>query len=242
MKYAKYLTIAFLIGLWYILAALISNDILLPYPHDVVIRMIAIASTLSFYRVTALTFVRMGVGLLIAAVCGTGLGLITGINHQAEAFFHPLEIIIKTIPNVSYIFLSLIWLGQQRSVYLVSFLILFPVFYSNARLAMEQLDPDLKDAMRLYLPKTGSRIGKVYLPQLRPYFFSALGNAVGLGYKVSVMAEILGQVPDSVGLKMHLCRINLDTTGVLAWSVWIIIMVVILDGIVNRIKTYRHMF
>lgn len=238
MKYAKYLTVGILLGLWYAAAAVIGNDILLPFPHDVVMRMLTDASTGWFYHVVALTFMRMAVGLLIAALCGTVLGIATGLSKRLDAFFHPLEVIIKTIPNISYIFLALIWLGQQQSVYLVAFLILFPIFYANAKLAMQQLPEDLSDAMRLYLDSPIQRITKVYLPQLRDYFLSALTNAIGLGYKVSVMAEILGQVPDSVGLKMHLCRINLDTTGVMAWTVWIIVLVVVLDGILNKVKTY----
>jgi len=238
MKYAKYLTIAMLVVVWYVAAAAIGNDILLPFPHEVVARMVADASTSGFYRVVGMTFVRMAVGLVVAAVCGVALGMTAGLSRRFESFFHPVEVIIKTIPNISYIFLALIWLGQQRSVYLVSFLILFPMFFANAKLAMEQLDPDLHDAMALYLDDGWQRLAKVYIPQLKPYFLSALANGIGLGFKVSVMAEILGQVPDSVGLKLHLCRINLDTTGVMAWTVWIIILVVVLDSILKWVKTY----
>lgn len=235
MKKYKLISIIAIIVVWTLLALLVNNQMLVPSFFSVVERMIKEASTLYFYKIVGLTLLRMLLGLFIAIIIGCSLGLLAGMYKWVENLLRPIEIISSAVPNVSYIILSLIWLGQQKSVLLVSFLVLYPIFYNSAKLSVQRLSNELKEVMNIYGNRFFYCIKNVYLPEYKEYFLNSLHQALSLGIKVCIMAEILGQVPDSIGIKIHLARLDLDTTGVLCWTCWIIIIVFIFDSLLKII-------
>jgi NitT/TauT family transport system permease protein len=67
--------------------------------------------------------------------------------------------------------------------------------------------------------------------------YEGIKGALSLGFKVGVMAEILGQVQPGLGYLMHIARINFETADVFAYTAIMIIIVVIIEKGMNRIKT-----
>ena len=43
------------------------------------------------------------------------------------------------------------------------------------------------------------------------------------------MAEILGQVPDGIGKKLQWSYLNIEMAEVFAWTIWLIILLVLLE-------------
>ena len=77
------------------------------------------------------------------------------------------------------------------------------------------------------------------LPDLLPEMLSTGKTAAGLGLKVGIMAEILGQVRSGIGRSMNYARLNLDTAGIVAWTIVIILLSVLIDGIFSWLQTQR---
>ena len=231
MKCAKWITLIGLFGVWFVISFSLQNEVLLPMPQDVLLRMFSDITNPVFYSSVGITLFRMFKGLLLAFVLGISFGLGCGLSKWFDAFFYPIEVILKTIPNISYIILSLIWLGSEASVTVVSFLVLFPVVFGNVKQGILAIDKGYIDVIRVYPTSFSFKICKVYLPLIAPYLKAALQTALGLGFKVSVMAEILGRVQSGIGFRLDFCRVNLDYTGVFSWTIWIILLVVILDNV-----------
>lgn len=150
LKKEQFLTIVILMILWQLLAMSVNNDILIPMPLDVARRMLADVSQPAFYAQTLSTLGRMlkgfGISLILALVCGFAAATQPVIRRLIE----PLEVIVKTIPNLSYIMIFLIWLGSEGSVMVTSFCVLFPVFYTAVLLSQDLLDSELQDVLRCY--------------------------------------------------------------------------------------------
>ncbi|MDD6467405.1 MAG: ABC transporter permease subunit [Erysipelotrichaceae bacterium] len=231
MKYAKWITVCSLLLMWYALASMLQNEILLPLPQVVFMRMLQDLQDPLFYSTIAVTMIRMLKGLAVAFLLGIFLGMCSGISKWFEAFFYPIEVIVKTIPNISYIIISLIWLGSEKSVTVVSFLVLFPIVFGNTKQGIQSIAKEYLDVVRIFPVPFSYLVFHVYLPFLKPYLSAALHTALGLGFKVSVMAEILGRVQMGIGFWIDYCRVNLDYTGVFSWTIWIILLVVLLEKV-----------
>ena len=236
MKSAKWVTLVALFSVWFVISFSLQNEVLLPMPQDVVFQMISDLQNPVFYSSVGITLYRMLKGLVFAFALGIAFGLGCGLSKWFDAFFYPLEVILKTVPNISYIILSLIWLGSEASVTVVSFLVLFPVVFGNVKQGILAIDTGYIDVIKVYPTSFSYKIRKVYLPLISPYLKAALQTSLGLGFKVSVMAEILGRVQSGIGFRLDFCRVNLDYTGVFAWTIWIVLLVVVLDNFMKIVS------
>ena len=239
MNKRRLITVLVIIILWQGLALLINNDILIPLPWNVFKQMLTNIVTPSFYYTVLVTIVRMLKGLLVALVSALILGVLGGIYQRIADYFSIVNDIIKTIPNISYIIIVLIWLGSEGSVTVVTFFILFPGLYANILLGMNSLTQDLKDVMAIYPETLFNKIKKVYLPQIVPYLLSGLKVAFGLGFKVSVMAEILSQVRVGIGKQIYYARNMLDMTSIISWTLWIIVISLLVDYVFEKIIEHQ---
>ena len=144
--------------------------------------------------------------------------------------------ILKSIPNISYILIVLILTNSETAVTLISFMILFPMIYANVLTGMKHFDQDLRDVIRLYPENLWRMIFKVYLPLLKNYLFASLMSGLGLVFKVGIMAEILGSAPSGLGRQFQICRLNLDMVGIYAWTIWVVLFLALIEWGVARMK------
>ncbi len=240
MKKKKLAVVLVLLVLWVILAAQIDNEFKLPLPFHVLETMIAQVQTSVFYEAIFMSLFRSLSGLAIAYVCGVVIGLVCGLNTTAEALFSPIYLILKSIPNVSYILIALIWTSNETAVKIICFMILFPMVYGNILNGMKDLDKPLMDLLKLYPATFMQATWKVYLPMLSPYLKASLSTGAGLAFKVGVMAEILGSVSPGIGRQLQICRINMDMSGLFAWTIWILILLCVSEWVFKRLVRYVH--
>ena len=150
MKSAKWVTLVALFSVWFVISFSLQNEVLLPMPQNVFLRMVSDLCDPIFYASVASTLIRMLKGLFFAFVLGIAFGLGCGLSKWFDAFFYPIEVILKTVPNISYIILSLIWLGSEASVTVVSFLVLFPVVFGNVKQGVLAIDTGYIDVIKVY--------------------------------------------------------------------------------------------
>lgn len=235
MKKSWITVIVLLVG-WCLLAFIVDNDLFLPSPMQVAYRMSEQLKTSLFYQAALISLWRCVKGLLFAFLIGVGLGLAAGLSSDFEAYFSPIYMILKSIPNISYILIVLILTNSETAVTLISFMILFPMIYANVLTGMKHFDQDLRDVIRLYPENLWRMIFKVYLPLLKNYLFASLMSGLGLVFKVGIMAEILGSAPSGLGRQFQICRLNLDMVGIYAWTIWVVLFLALIEWGVARMK------
>ena len=82
-------------------------------------------------------------------------------------------------------------------------------------------------------------VKKVYIPLSIPFLRSALIDAVGLGFKVLVVAEYIAQTKVSIGRTIYMNKVNLDFTGVFAWTILLLLFVQLIEWVVERSLKYN---
>lgn len=234
MKKRGWITLGVLLILWIIGGFIVDNSIKLPSFFDVFIRMKELVFSSVFYKSFFITFIRSFTGLIVALCCGIILGMMSGLNNKFKEYFEPIYIILKSIPNISYILIVLIWSNSTFTMYLISFMVMFPIAYSNVLKGMHSIDGDYLDVMKIYPENKGYEILHVYLPLISNYILASLSVGIGLTFKVGIMAEILGSLSTGVGRQFQLCRINVDMIGTFAWTIWLILILILLESLVKK--------
>ena len=114
MKKRRLITVVILALTWWFAANSIANNILLPYPWDVALTMSAQLQKSNFYWSILHTLSRLFQGLTLAMLFGVLLGYVCALRSKIDDYFMPVITALKTIPNISFIIIALIWLGRDR--------------------------------------------------------------------------------------------------------------------------------
>jgi len=227
--------------IWQGLAMLINQAVLLPSFIDVLTRLVSLLSDLSIYTHLFYTLFRVVIGAVIAFILSLSLAILSYDFKIIRYALNPLILISKTIPNITYILLVLIWFTRELSVLFVMILILFPVLFTQISTALITINPELLELLKLYPETYYYRLIKVILPLIKVSLYEGIKGALSLGFKVGVMAEILGQVQPGLGYLMHIARINFETADLFVYTAIMIIVVIIIEKVIdffNQKKNY----
>lgn len=242
MKQARMLSSTVLLFfLWWLLAVWMDNDFIIPYPLAVAKLMMEQLLSATFYQSLFYTLVRSWGGLALAFALAGACAFLSYRRRIFHDLFYPILLLTRSVPNISYIIVILLWFGSESSALIVSFLIIFPTIYSSLYSGLRHMDEHLQCVIQLYPERRWYLIRRVYLPLLSSSMQAALSNGVSLTFKVGVMAEIMGQVQIGIGRQMNLCRLSSNMTGVFAWTLWIILILLGMDVLLHQVAK-RHFY
>ncbi|WP_432503402.1 ABC transporter permease [Kineococcus arenarius] len=153
---------------------------------------------------------RLLLGLLLAAVAGTPLGLLLGSRRLLEHATAPLVAVLRTTSPLAWAPLAIVLLGVGDApvVALVALAAIWPMTLTTAH-AVRGLDPAALQVVRSLGASRIEALGTVVVPALRPHVLAALRLALGIGWVVLVPAEMLG-VDSGLGYAVLNARDQLD--------------------------------
>ena len=221
-----------------------NANVLLASPVEVAIRLWELIPSIDFLKSLLFSLVRILGGFFIGLFIGTGLAALSGRFSFIRQLFAPLISVMKSIPVASFTILALIWISSKNLSVLISVLIAIPIVYSNMLEGIDSLDPKLKVMADIFAIPAGKRFVGVYLSQLLPYFRSACRLAMGLCWKSGIAAEVIGVPDGSIGEKLYMSKVYLETGDLFAWTLVIILMsficerlfMAVVDFIVRRVE------
>jgi NitT/TauT family transport system permease protein len=231
----KLLSVALALLLWQAGAILLDLPLLLVPPLEVVKRLFGLMRESDFWRTLLFSFSRIVLGFAIAFVLGCVLGVLSGKWPLLETLLWPYVITIKTVPVASFIILSLFFLSARRLSTFISFLMVFPVIYSNVLEGIRSTDRELLEMAQVFRIPWGRRLLYIYLPHLKPFLFSACSVALGMSWKSGVAAEVIGVASGSIGEKLYESKIYFITEDLLAWTVVIVLVSVLFEKLFLRL-------
>ena len=163
-----------------------------------------------------------------------------GFYEPFKLFIAPLVTVLRAVPTMGVILLSLIWFSSEAAAVFVSSLIVFPILYQAVLGGVESLDRQLLEMNHLFRIPPPRRLFHFYLPSLRPSVLTGVVSALGLSMKVMISAEVLSQPDKGIGTMFQVERARLNTEGVFAWSLLVILMTAGLDRLLALLeRKYR---
>lgn len=169
------------------------------------------------WRLAEATATRAIQGFLLTAVLGGVLGLAVGYSAAAMRLARPLLTIIMGVPPIAWIVLAMIWFGSTDGTVAVTIMVAAsPVVFVGVAEGVMSRDRGLDAMARAFGANAWRRLTTLSLRHVAAHLFPALVLALGVAFKVAVMAELLANV-GGIGGELARSRANLDIAAALAW-------------------------
>lgn len=222
--FKKAAIIIFWIGVWAAMAMAVDNPLLLVGPVPTAKALAIRLPEAEFWSTIFISMLRIGLGF----VSGLALGLLLAGISAGVAFMEdllkPVMTLLKAIPIASFAVLFLIWWGSSFLSVAVSFLVVLPNVYINTLEGIKSCDKKQLEMARVFRMSFRNRFFYIYIPALKPFLDSCLKLSLGMCWKSGVAAEVIGIPGFSIGERLYMAKISLDTAGVFAWTAVIILL------------------
>ncbi|MFN3987737.1 MAG: ABC transporter permease [Rhodocyclaceae bacterium] len=231
------------LAMWETVSAVVGG-LILPDPRTTFATLGRLVDSGEAIPELAITARRALAGLALAVAAGSGLGLLAGISLTTAMMSRPIVTILVGTPPIAWLVLALLWFGagDGTPVFTV-FVACFPPIFIGALQGMRTLDGQLKEMARAFRLPARMRLTDLYLPHVVSYLFPAWITALGISWKVVVMAELLAS-SDGVGAALAVSRSHLDTAATLAWISAVVVLLLaaeylVLEPIKREVERWR---
>lgn len=231
---------AFWLAAWQLASMAVGSRIVLVGPAEVARRLAELVLEADFWVSVGLSLGRVATGFGLAVVAGVALAAWASRSRVVERLLAPLVGAVKAAPVASFVVLLLMWVSSRRLSVAVSFLMAFPILYTNVLAGVRQTDPALLEMADVFGVSGWARVRTVYAAQVVPYLRAGLSLAMGLSWKSGIAAEVIGLPAPSIGIHLYDAKVYLDTPDLLAWTVVIVALSVGLEALLGRLLDWAQ--
>lgn len=227
----KIIALIFWIIVWEIIALVINKEIYLPTPYNTFKVLLEEIKTVMFWQTIFATIFRVAVGFVIACIVGILVGIVCGINHFMYEILNLIIVAVKSTPVMSFILIALVWFKSENVPIFICFLMCFPIIWTSVVGGIKHIDRRLIDMAYVYKVDKRYIIKDIYVPSIIPYITTAMITSLGLGWKVTVAAEVLSSPKFSIGTKLYNAKVYIESEQLFAWTIVVIVLSLMLEYI-----------
>lgn len=135
---------------------------------------------------------RVGTGFIIGSVLALPFGLLMGANDAIYRLFNPLFQVLRPIPPIAFIPLSILWfgLGNPPAIFLIIIGAFFPVLM-NTIAGVRQVDGIYIRAAQNLGAGQWTLFLRVMLPAAMPYILAGMRIGIGTAFIVVIVSEMI---------------------------------------------------
>ncbi|MGE6320384.1 nitrate ABC transporter permease [Pseudomonas oryzihabitans] len=135
---------------------------------------------------------RVAYGYLMAAVVGIALGVLVGQSAWAMRGLDPLFQVLRTVPPLAWLPLSLAGFKDSHpsALFVIFITAIWPIII-NTSVGIRNIPEDYRNVARVLRLNGWEYFQKIMLPAAAPYIFSGLRIGVGLSWLAIIAAEML---------------------------------------------------
>ena len=217
------------VAFWLIVWQLAAMALHAAYPHGALLLPSPVSSlarlwTLAGTAAIGTSSMHILGGFLLSCALAVVLAALSARFSRVKELLAPLVAAVKTVPVASFIILALIWLSSRTLTLFIAALMVFPPVYLNVLEGIRRTDASLLEMARVFRVPFSRTLRGVYLPQVLPYFRSAVSAALGLCWKAGTAAEVIALSSGSIGEKLYNAKIYFQTADLFAWTAAIVLI------------------
>lgn len=181
---------------------------------------------------------RVLVGFLIGGGLGLILGLAMGASDLVFKLMNPLVQILRPIPPIAYIPLSILWfgLGNRPAYFLIALGAFFPVLI-NTIAGVRNVDSIfIRAAQNLGANRTTMFL-RVIIPAAMPYILTGVKVGLGVAFIVVIVAEMIA-VNNGLGYRITEAREFFWSDKIIVGMFTIGVLGLILDLMVSKLNNH----
>ena len=221
--------IAFWLAIWALVSFRVNSELLFPSPLSVLKALGTLAITSEFWLTSLYSLVRVILGILVSLLLGAALAVITEKSRILNSLLSPMLNVIKATPVASFIILALLWLNRDTLPLFITALIVVPIVWSNVSEGIRSVDHNLVEVAKIYKFSAKSKLTKLYVPSVAPFFMAACRSSLGMAWKAGISAEVLSTPNNAIGTELYFAKTYLETPSLFAWTAVVIVLSVIIE-------------
>jgi len=166
------------------------------------------------------------------------LGLLMGAKPAVYRWFDPMIQVLRPIPPIAYIPLSILWfgLGNPPAIFLIAIGAFFPVLV-NTIAGVRHVDGIYLRAARNLGASQSTIFRRVILPAATPYILSGVRIGIGTAFIVVIVAEMIA-VSNGLGFRILEAREYFWSDKIIAGMLTIGLWGLAIDVGVSRLNNY----
>ena len=135
---------------------------------------------------------RVAVGYAFAVVVGVALGVLIGQSDFAMRGLDPLFQVLRTVPPLAWLPLSLAGFQDSHpsALFVIFITAVWPIIINTA-VGIRNISPDYNNVARVLQLNSFEYFKTIMLPAAAPYIFTGLRIGVGLSWLAIIAAEML---------------------------------------------------
>lgn len=231
---------SFWLAVWALCSFLIGQELLLPGPWSVITTLWSMMGQSDFWMAVAMSLLRVLGGFICAVLVGVLLAILTTRYSLFHTVFSPILHIVRAAPVASFIILAYVWLSAGLLPAFIAFLMVVPLVWENVRQGIVQTDGRLLEMATVFRFSPARKIKVIWIPSIKPYFEAAVTTGFGFAWKSGIAAEVICWPDRSIGQHMHNAKAYLETPEVIAWTVVVVVLSVVLEGLLKRLIGRRR--
>ena len=181
---------------------------------------------------------RVIVGFLVGAGLALPVGLVMGASRVAYGWLNPLFQLLRPIPPIAYIPLSILWfgLGNPPAIFLIALGAFFPVLM-NTIAGVRQVDGIYLRAARNLGASGTTMFLRVILPAAVPYILTGMRIGIGTAFIVVIVSEMIA-VNNGLGFRILEAREYFWSDKIIAGMITIGLLGLAIDAGMNKLNNH----
>lgn len=220
-----------LIFAWQVLSLIFPPHIFPPL-QAVLARLWEIVVGGAFLQHAGITLFRVVTGMTVAFVIGTVMGIVMGVREYWDRLLNDYVTVALSVPGLIWGVLVGMWFGLHPiGPVLATTLGTFPFIATNVYQGVRNIDKELIDMAAVYRVSRERVLRRVIIPSLVPYLFAAVRYALGVAWKVVVLAEVWAAT-DGLG---YMIQYNFDAFSIRGVIAWAAVFTIVLLGVEHAV-------
>ncbi|OKO72763.1 bicarbonate ABC transporter permease [Bradyrhizobium sp. NAS80.1] len=135
---------------------------------------------------------RVALGYSLSAIAGIALGVLVGQSVWAMRGLDPLFQVLRTIPPLAWLPLSLAAFrdGQPSAIFVIFITSIWPIIINTA-VGIRNIPQDYRNVAAVVQLNPLEFFAKIMIPAAAPYIFTGLRIGIGLSWLAIIAAEML---------------------------------------------------
>ena len=239
----KALPLVFWLAVWAACYLAVGQDLLLASPLQVA-RRFAFLTDAVFWQCVGMSLWRTAAAYVLGVAVAVLLAAASCASRLVDDVIRPAMAVVRATPVASFIILALVWLSSANVPILAGMLMVLPVVYANVREGVSSTDPQLMEMARLFRFTPWQTVRRVIIPSTMPTFLAACEACVGLCFKATIAAEVIGVPKNAIGTQLYHAKIYLETDALMAWTLVVILLSMLLEKLlktaIGRRRQHGH--
>ncbi|WP_445637757.1 nitrate ABC transporter permease [Nostoc sp. DSM 114161] len=173
---------------------------------------------------------RVAISYTLAAVVGIALGILIGVNKTMSKALDPIFQLLRTVPPLAWVPISLAALRQNEpaALFVIFITAIWPILINTA-VGVTQIPQDYNNVAKVLQLSRKEYFTNILIPAALPYIFTGLRIAIGLAWLAIIAAEIVMSGIVGIGFFIWDAYQNNNVSEVILALVYIGVVGLLLD-------------